>query len=174
MKTLLLIAGGERVFMDACPAAFSFRFQEHSVRRLSAGSAPLAPPLPPFSPPSLDNRPIFDPYRRVDLAPDAHPLLDRGTRTWPSIDERWRTLPNIDEESRTRLSSKMSGYVHIYVYIYIYRMILEMISRKRTWKIFARDDVSCKKFIEKDIPVLSISDESLEVEFELIICEKLG
>lgn len=27
-------------------------------------------------------------------------------------------------------------------------MILEMISRKRTWKIFARDDVSCKKFIE--------------------------
>lgn len=61
-----------------------------------------------------------------------------------------------------------------YIYIYIYRMILEMISRKRTWKIFARDDVSCKKFIEKDIPVLSISDESLKVEFELIICEKLG
>lgn len=95
MKTLLLIAGGERVFMDACPAAFSFRSQEHSVRRLSAVAMAT---LPRHQPPSslhlpLANRPIFDPlYRRVDLASDTriyiHPLLDRGSRTWPSIDER--------------------------------------------------------------------------------------
>lgn len=84
-----------------------------------------------------------------------------------------RTVANVAEYRRRITNEAIVENERIRTYIYIYRMILEMISRKRTWKIFAGDDVSCKKFIEKDIPVLSIS-ESLKVEFELIICEKLG
>lgn len=104
MKTLLLIAGGERVFMDACPAAFSFRSQEHSVRRLSAVAMatlprhqpPLLPPPPPRQ--STDIRPSLSTRRsRFRYAYIYSPFA----RSWlANVDEYRRTVTNVAEYRR--------------------------------------------------------------------------
>lgn len=86
-----------------------------------------------LSPPSLDNRPIFDPYRRVDLAPDMHPLA-RSWRT--NVAERRRTVANVAEYRRIITNATIVENERTY----IYRMIVEMIRGRE------RDEVSCKRF----------------------------
>lgn len=114
MKTLLLIAGGERVFMDACPAAFSFRSQEHSVRRLSAVAMatlprhqpPLLPPPPPRQ--STDIRPSLSTRRsRFRYAYIYSPFA----RSWlANVAEYRRTVTNVAEYRRATTSNHSSVY----------------------------------------------------------------
>lgn len=113
------------------------RFHFDSRNIPFVGSRPAMAPsrahlLPP---PSLDNRPIFDPYRRVDLAPDMHPLA-RSWRT--NVAERRRTVANVAEYRRIITNATIVENER--TYIYIYRMIVEMIRGRE------RDEVSCKRF----------------------------
>lgn len=113
------------------------RFHFDSRNIPFVGSRPAMAPsrahlLPP---PSLDNRPIFDPYRRVDLAPDMHPLA-RSWRT--NVAERRRTVANVTEYRRIITNATIVENER--TYIYIYRMIVEMIRGRE------RDEVSCKRF----------------------------
>lgn len=111
------------------------RFHFDSRNIPFVGSRPAMAPsrahlLPP---PSLDNRPIFDPYRRVDLAPDMHPLA-RSWRT--NVAERRRTVANVAEYRRIITNATIVENERTY----IYRMIVEMIRGRE------RDEVSCKRF----------------------------
>lgn len=146
MKTLLLIAGGERVFMDACPAAFSFRFQEHSVRRLSAGYGPLssAPPPPSIPRQSTDIRPLSTRRSRSRYASLGSIVAHERGRASTNGGERCRISTNNHERDYRR------KWTYIYIYIYIGWL----------WRWFEEENAT--RFRVKDLPSFYFEDEKLQ------------